>query len=201
MKIFAEWPIHDDIKIVMVDKIPEELYLQQINKYLLTAHPPLGWREHIGEVRLSQLKALRERTRTRYELRLVLFDGEDMIGWSYGWQDGCHHGDFYMAASLVLPAYRKQGLYTKLVYKILEETKKEGFSAVRSRHIITNNPVLIAKLKMGFTICGMEQDEAMGSLLRMVYYHDDIRKKAAEFRAGKLSLGSVFRVHYQESTQ
>ena len=39
---------------------------------------------------------------------------------------------------------------------------------------------------MGFIINGFEQDETMGTLVRMTYHHNDLRKKATYFRAGKM---------------
>ncbi len=186
MEILEQWPVRDEIKIAKVEKLPEKEYLEQINKHLLETYPSLPWRDQLDEQRKGQLKELKQRVKDRYEIRLALLDGNKMIGWSYGWQDSVHHGDFYMAASLVLPEYRHQGLYSTLVKKILEETKKEGFSALRSRHVMTNSPVIIAKLKLGFTINGFEQDETMGTLIRMIYHHDEVRKNATEFRAGNI---------------
>lgn len=186
MEILEQWPVREEIKIAKVVKLPEKEYLEQINKHLLETYPPLPWRDQLEERRKGQLKELNQRVKNRYEIRLALLNGNEMIGWSYGWQDTVQHGDFYMAASLVLPEYRHQNLYSALVKKILEETKKEGFSAIRSRHVMTNNPIIIAKLKLGFTINGFEQDETMGTLIRMIYYHDKVRKNAAEFRAGNI---------------
>lgn len=191
MKIIEEWSISDEIKIAKVDKLPEKEYLEQINKHLLETYPSLPWKNELGDERKEQLKELKERIKDRYEIRLALLKGDEMIGWSYGWQDSVHHGDYYMAASLVLPEFRYQGLYSALVNKILEETRKEGFSAIRSRHVMTNTPVIIAKLKLGFTINGFEQDETMGTLIRMIYHNDEMRRNATEFRAGNIHHRSI----------
>ena len=120
------------------------------------------------------------------QIKLALLHDGLLVGWSYGWQDSVHAGDFYMAGSLVLPAHRKLGLYSALVRKILELSLAEGFSAVRSRHSCVNNSVLIAKLKLGFIIHGFEQDEVMGTLVKMIFHHNELRKKSALFRAGKV---------------
>ncbi len=75
--------------------------------------------------------------------------------------------------------------------KVLELTSAEGFSAVRSRHVCTNNAVLIAKLKLGFMINGFEQDETMGTLVRTIFHHNELRRRSAYFRAGKIGDSGV----------
>ena len=105
----------------------------------------------------------------------------------FGWQLAMNHSDFYMGISLIEKKYRRKGLYNNMLDKVLSITKENGFSAVKSRHINTNNSVIIAKLKQGFIINGFEVDESMGSLLKLTYYHNEIRLKAAKFRAGNVS--------------
>jgi GNAT superfamily N-acetyltransferase len=137
------------------------------------------------------MEQLQSRIKERARINLALLHQGKMVGWSYGWQESVHAGDFYMAGSLVLPEHRRQGFYSALVRKLLDLSQQEGFSAVRSRHICTNNAVLIAKLKLGFTINGFEQDEIMGTLVRVIYHHDPLRRKAVLFRAGKVGESEV----------
>jgi GNAT superfamily N-acetyltransferase len=191
MNIEQEWQLAPDIKACRVDRLPDDTYLEQINQYLLAPHPSLPWQRDLDDHRKQQLRQLRERVKQRYELRIALLHHEILIGWTYGWQDGNHTCDFYMAASLVLPAYRQRGLYRKMVEIVIQETKQQGFSTIRSRHIMTNNAVLIAKLKLGFIINGLEQDDSLGSLLRMVYHHDELRQQAQAFRSGVISHTNV----------
>jgi hypothetical protein len=180
------WPIYDSYSIARVDQIPEDEYLRLFKEHMLQGYPVLPWRSSLDENQKQNHSRLKALVKDKFELRLVLKHRKQMIGWTHGWQDSVHASDYYMGSSLVLPEHRRRGLYGQLIQKTLEITEAEGFSAVRSRHICTNNAVLIAKLKIGFTINGFEQDDTMGSLVRMIYHHNDLRRKATLFRAGKI---------------
>ncbi len=180
-----------DYEIIQVKKLPEQKYKTLHKKYLEGDYQILSWMDSLTESEQYKHKYLKNLTKDVYCLKYELrFKGE-MIGWCYGWQDS-KSTDFYMASSLVIPEHRNKGLYTKMLKKVLEQTKADGLTSVRSRHLCTNNPIIIAKLKCGFTINGFEQDEVMGTLVRMIFHHNEKRKKASLFRAGKLSEGSVF---------
>jgi hypothetical protein len=51
---------------------------------------------------------------------------------------------------------------------------------------MTNNPVLIAKLKLGFSINGFEVNTRYGALVRLIYHHYEMKKNALKFRAGAI---------------
>lgn len=179
-----EWALRDRISIAEVDVFPEDLYRAQLEEHLMGEYPMLPWRDHLSEAESVKLKSLRENIQSRYDLRLALLDGDELIGWSYGWQEVFDVSSFFMGASMVLPEYRKQGLYSELVKRVLEITKEMGFQSIWSTHIMTNNAVLIAKMKLGFTITGLECNVNYGNLVKLTYHHSELRRRTTKFRAG-----------------
>jgi ribosomal protein S18 acetylase RimI-like enzyme len=99
-----------------------------------------------------------------------------------------------MGASVVIPEYQRQGLYSELIKKVFEITKEQGFQSIWSLHVMTNNPVIIAKLKMDFTIYGFEVNTRYGALVRLIYHHSEIKRKAIRFRAGAVKENEIHEV-------
>ena len=64
------------------------------------------------------------------------------------------------------------------------KSQELGWQSISSRHLLTNNPIIIAKLKLRFLINGIEIDPVHGSLLRMTYHHNSLLSEAARFRVG-----------------
>lgn len=192
IKVFKDWKVDNEYSLRWQSRLPDALYLEQHEKYLLQGFSILPWKARLSEERKAQMNNLKKKMEDKFWVRIALYHKDEMVGWSYGWQDSVHQGDFYMAGSLVLPEHRRKGLYSTMLEKILLVVKEEGFSSVRSRHICTNNSVLIAKLKAGFIINGFEQDETMGTFVRMIFHHDELRKKATYFRAGKIGELDVY---------
>ena len=194
MQIIKEWEITVDIKIAEVDNYPEEVFQKLVHENLLNNYPSLSWRSELSEKNKAADDSLKALINNRFKLRLVVLHKEKIIGLTYGWQLAINHSDFYMGISVIEESFRNKGLYSELLDRVLNITKEKGFSAVKSRHINTNNPVLIAKLKKGFIINGFELDESMGALLKMSYYHNDIRKKASLFRSGHINEKSTLKL-------
>jgi len=185
LEIIDNWQLDNGFTLAWVKKLPDEQYLKQFNQHLLQGFTVLPWKTSLSDEDKAKHERLQSLLKDRFQIKLALLSEDSMIGWSYGWQ--INNTDFNVGGSLVLPEYRFKGLYSAMMKRMLEITKAEGFSAVHSKHISTNNPILIAKLKLGFMINGFELDEVMGTLIKMVYHHNEIRRKAAFFRAGKMS--------------
>lgn len=117
-----------------------------------------------------------------FALRIGAYQGDRLVGWSHGFQDGSD--SFLMSSSAVLPAYRRRGLYTKLVGAVLERTRAVGFQIIHSKHGLNNNPVLIAKLKIGFTIAGLEISDLHGALVHLRYLLNERPAAIAEMQVG-----------------
>lgn len=102
----------------------------------------------------------------------------------HGWQK--NFDSYYMQFTAVHQNYRKKGIYSALIDRILSYTKELGFCLVLSCHSPFNNSVLIAKLKKDFKIIGMDIDAALGTNIWLCYFHNEDLKHAFEFRCGHI---------------
>jgi hypothetical protein len=66
---------------------------------------------------------------------------------------------------------------------ILIET---GFQKIWSQHQMTNNRIILPKLKRGFVISGLNVNDMAGALVQLTYLANPVRKKVMQFRVGKL---------------
>lgn len=107
-------------------------------------------------------------------VRVGAFAGDDLVGWSHGWREA--GGQLYVASSAVLPPYRRQGVYTRLLAAIEEQALALGCHRVISHQRADNSAVLIAKLKAGYVICGMEFSSEMGLLAKLARDLDPARR-------------------------
>lgn len=100
--------------------------------------------------------------------RLGAYDGDELVGWSYGWME--RSNVFYMANSGVLASHRGRGIYMALLDAMRGYASTEGAWAIRSQHSVVNNPVIIAKLRAGFHVSGLMQSAHMGSLVELTLH-------------------------------
>jgi RimJ/RimL family protein N-acetyltransferase len=121
---------------------------------------------------------------------LVAKDGDNIIGWSFGIQKSNH--DFYMVNSAVFSEYRRKGIYTELLKLAVAYIQEMGFQYIYSRHKLTNNDVIIPKLKYGFNIVGMEVNDMFGNLVLLGYYTNEKRKELLEIRAGMRKMNEEY---------
>ena len=119
---------------------------------------------------------------TQYRIHLGVFYKNKFVGLSWGFQYSST--TFYMCNSAVLEKHRRKGIYTYLMNEVVQKASEQGFSHIFSRHIMTNNDILISKLKMGFKITSFELSERFGNLVHLTYFPQKIRSYILDFRSG-----------------
>ncbi|MEK2644013.1 GNAT family N-acetyltransferase [Bdellovibrio sp. BCCA] len=112
----------------------------------------------------------------RFRLRLVLFQGQEVVGWHFGYAVDAE--TYYMQNSAILESFRGQGLYGRLLETVLERISEEGFQVVTSSHHPNNAAVLIPKLKAGFIINSVQFHEKFRFLVDLKYFFCPNRRKA-----------------------
>lgn len=188
MNILESWDFAPDLRITRVEAFDEADFKNLVNETLGPAHPFLMWRENLNDAQQAKLKALQERYKDDFQIRLAVLHKGELVGAHHSFQTSAT--DVMMAMSALRPEFRGRGIYTALAKKALALTKEAGFQSVTSKHQMTNNPILIAKLKLGFKIVGTEVHAVHGTLLNMVYHHNELMEKSLRFRAGELFLFS-----------
>lgn len=114
------------------------------------------------------------------QLRIGAFIDDRLVAWSYsrGEDDLLH-----MINSGVCPELRRRGIYSSLVEATIGYANSHGFSKIISRHVPSNNAVIIPKLRLGFIVSGFEYSEVYGPLVRLTYLGGDKRRELYRARS------------------
>ena len=137
----------------------------------------------LSTAEMDAMKRLQKNMGNPFRINLGLFREDELVGWSYGWQED--RETYYMTNSAVLPEHRRKGLYTALLQETIQIAREEGFQILYSRHTATNNSVIIPKLKAGFVISSMEISDVFGTLILLRYYCNPKRRALMDFRSGE----------------
>lgn len=167
-----------------VTRFPEPAFTELVNRLL---HDPD--RREMGERFLGPANAPPTATEAQ-QVRIGAFVHDVLVGWSHGFLP--QTGVFYVSNSAVEHEYRRQGVYTRLVAAIEEEARALGCTRIESHHRTANVPVLIAKLKAGYTIVGTEFTGEMGLLVKMSKQLDPRRDVLLQARVGTLEGAARF---------
>ena len=140
----------------------------------------------LSESERANLNRLANSTTDFYRLNIGIFHKTQFVGWSFGIQENAPPGNYYMVNSGILPEHQGKGIYSFLLPQILRIVEGAGFQIVTSRHVMTNNQILIPKLKAGFVITGFELSDMFGTLVHLAYYFNPTRRKMLDVRSGQL---------------
>lgn len=146
------------------------------NNYDYDTQSPLSLEEK------SKLKALGANMSSIYRYQYFLYNGDNIIGWSYGMQHSA--GEVYMTNTGIFKEFRGKGIYQAFLKELVKDLSDKGFQRIFSRHKFSNNQILVPKLKAGFIITGTQVDEQFGNLVTLSYYTNPVRKKIIETRIG-----------------
>jgi len=139
-----------------------------------------GFKEQTGAFRPPKARA--ERVALLWEKHIgthpewvVFFDeGDAPIGWFYGYMED--EETFFIDTIGLVPEHREKGLYQAFLMQLIDYLKAAGYERLTSSHHPNNRAVLIAELKVGFNIVGLEINESAGPVLRVAHpLHEDRR--------------------------
>lgn len=149
-----------------------------------TGHLSAGYA--YADAEQEALWRLEDNLAARSVLAVGIFHGDACVGWHVANQ--MDRGNLEMTSSGILPEHRRRGLYRALIPVVLEYARHEGFQTVVSRHNLTNNAVIIPKLKAGFVISGFDVSDRFGTLVQLSYLFNPLRRKVFDVRVGQRGL-------------
>ncbi len=130
---------------------------------------------------LEQFERLKDSFRQRDFIFLAAFnENNDLMGFSISFQLRIY--EIYTQTSVVLPEYRRKGVYSELTKAILKKAGEMGYQMVTSNHVASNNAVIVAKLKLGFSISGFELVDDFGALVKLTFYLNEKRARMYNVR-------------------
>ena len=150
--------------------------------------------QHISQFELNSSKTktlLKENDKsvqkTIHYDRIVLFDSaSDTPAAAFeGYQQKID--TYYMRNSVVKKEYRGLGIYTDYCKRLINYTKNLGMMHLIGIHHAYNNPILIAKLKLGFHITGFNTDISWGTMVTTSYFNNPEYETLFKYRVGHMS--------------
>ena len=82
----------------------------------------------MSQIEVDLYKRLRSNMGKPYELNVVVYDQDKLVGWSVGVQESAE--TYYMMNSGVMPAYQRKGIYTAMLRYVQREVRKKGFQKI-----------------------------------------------------------------------
>ena len=126
--------------------------------------------------RLERLQKLHARSQPEW---VVFYNGKDEpIGWFYGYMED--EETFFIDTIGLVPAFRGRGIYSAFLRQLIAYLRALGYERLTTSHGPNNRAALIADLKVGFDIVGLELHESHGPLVKTAYHLHEDRRQAFE---------------------
>jgi GNAT superfamily N-acetyltransferase len=131
------------------------------------------------EARREGLEHLRKLHNYSQPEWVVFYDTKDEpIGWFFGYMED--EDTYFIDTFGLIPAFRGQGIYSAFLKQLIAHLKTMGYERLTTSHGPNNRAALIADLKVGFDIVGLELHESHGPLVKTAYHLHEDRRRAFE---------------------
>lgn len=172
------------MRIEHTSSMPEPAWSTLVSQSLLQRTGYLDSTARIPEDRRARVDARRAAAREGRRLHcFTAWRGDLFLGGTLAHE--ARPGVLYAKQSVVAPEYRRQGVYSALTRHLIDWARAEAFVEITSLHVATNNPVLIAKLSLGFQLSGMRIDPEFGTLVELALPLEPSRDALRRYRSGE----------------
>jgi ribosomal protein S18 acetylase RimI-like enzyme len=171
----------NDVAFRVVERFPEPAFFALSREAFADDEPSQLLTDVIASETTTRASASPDDTGA---LRIGCFRGDTLVAWTYARPSA--ERQLSMINSGVAATQRRVGIYSRLVGMVIEHASANGYASVVSRHAANNNPVIIAKLKLGFFVSGFEYSEVYGPLVRLTFLVGELRRTLHRARARPL---------------
>ena len=156
----------------------------EYDQVIETHYDSIFHNNHRLEIKTGDRFSEANSNQNRYRLRLLILQHEHLAGFHLGYEET--PGVYYMQTTAVLPQFRLQGIYKQTLQRLIQNLWNLGFHKINSRHYMTQNNIIVPKLKAGFFIQGFESDPRFGHLIKLSLYRFSETENQARMRSGEI---------------
>jgi len=163
-----------------MDQDAAQEYIKAINHLIF----PADFKQTVGlfeapMARHERLDRLRKQHARSSPEWLVFFNAADEpIGWFLGYMED--EETFFIDTIGLIPAFRGQGIYSAFLRQFIVYLRMIGYERLTTSHGPNVRAALIADLKVGFDIVGIELHEGHGVWVKTAYHLHEDRRQAFE---------------------
>jgi RimJ/RimL family protein N-acetyltransferase len=178
---FFPMKLHGGVTAQAMDRESALKWIMQFNHRIF----PPGFKEQTGAYRPPKDRAERvaglwkQHIDTHPEWVILFEEGNAPIGWFYGYM--ADEETFFIDTIGIVPEFRNKGIYQAFLRQLIAYLKAAGYERLTSTHHPNNRAVIIAELKVGFNIVGLELYEGAGTILKVAHMLREDRQRAFEW--------------------
>jgi RimJ/RimL family protein N-acetyltransferase len=156
----------------IVDPDTAEKAIRVIGDQIFSTRESLGQFESPETRRRALEKAGKQHKPSSPEWVVFYNTVDEPVGWLYGYMED--EETFFIDTVGLIAAYRRRGIYTAFLNQLIAYLGALGYERLTTSHHPNNRAIMIAELKAGFNIVGLELHEGCGPLVKMAYlFHQD----------------------------
>jgi RimJ/RimL family protein N-acetyltransferase len=172
---FFPMELPGDVTGRLVDRDTARKAIETIGAQIFAPREALGYFVPPETRRGTLERAGRRHTPSSPEWIVFYSSQDEPVGWLYGYMED--EETFFIDTVGLIPAFRHRGIYTAFLKQLIAYLGAVGYERLTTSHHPNNRAVMIAELKAGFNIVGIELHESCGAIVKTAYlFHDDRRE-------------------------
>ena len=147
-----------------------------LDKIFSRVFPPRGgYQTKYGSKEFKKLEPCINEYKKIHSENFIIYHRSKPVGWFMGEMEDFE--TFYLRNSGILPDHQGKKIGQKGLQVLIKYLTELGYARISSQHQPHNKNVFKLMFNSGFLICGNENHERWGHLIKMIYFTDKKRFK------------------------